>query len=148
MRRQVALLSMTLGLVAAGPALALDATRVVYDLSELQGDSVSTPSPRGESQSLGLPMGNLPISTPSHGSTNDGFLQEGDDLEILGRRGGSGRTGHGVNAPRGGRSGDHGHGNDNGRDHQNDPTPNPEPGTLILVGSALAAGARRMRRRA
>jgi hypothetical protein len=134
---------MTLGLVAAGQALALDATRVVYDLSELQGESVSTPSPRGESQTLGLPMGNLPISTPSNGSTNDGFLQSGDDLEILGRRGNSGRSGQGVNAPRGG-----GSGGNTDREPQNDPTPNPEPGTLILVGSALAAGARRMRRRA
>jgi hypothetical protein len=131
-------MTMALGLATAGQALALDATRVVYDLSELQGQSVATPSPRSEAQPMGVPMGSLPISTPSLGS-RDGFIESGDDLEVLGRHGNTGRSGHGVQAPRGGGSG--------GNQNQNDPTPNPEPGTLILVGSALAAGARRMRRR-
>jgi len=139
MRRQVALLSMALGLVTAGQACALDATRVVYDLTELQGQSVSTPSPRGESESIGLPMGSLPISTPSLGS-DDGFLESDTDLEIVGRHRNTGRTGQGVNAPRGGGSGGSGSGS-----NQNNATPNPEPGSIVLLGTALAAGARRLR---
>jgi len=142
MRRQVALFSLTLGLVTAGNVCALDATRVVYDLTELQGQPVSAPSHRGETQSLGLPSGSLPISTPSLGS-NDGFLESDTDLEIVGRHPNSGRTGHGVNAPRGGGSGGSG-----GNENSNNPTPNPEPGSLVLLGGALAAGARRLRRRA
>ena len=173
MRRRVALLSMALGIVAAGQALALDATRVVYDLSELQAVQVTAPSSRGESQSIGLPSGNLPITTPSNGSSgSDGFIHDGNNLEIIGRRGDA-HYGQDAASPRGrgrGRGHGRGHGHENDPDHGNgggngngnghdhggggnggdpgNPTPNPEPGTLILVGSALAAGARRLRRRA
>lgn len=139
MRRLVALATMALVVTAVGSSHALDATRVVYDLTELQGQEFEAPASGGGSTSSALPVGSLPLSTPSQDSQlREGLvLQSGDDLELGSRHGQSGRRpSTGVQAPRGG----NGNTNDN-------PTPNPEPGTLVLLGTALASGARFVRRR-
>lgn len=143
MRRFVALATMALVVSAVGSSHALDATRVIYDLSELQGSGLEAPASGGGSStsSSTLPIGSLPISTPSQDSRlSEGLqLQSGDDLELVPKNGHVGRRSDpGSQAPRGG------NGDSNG--NQN-PTPNPEPGTLVLLGGALASGARYVRRR-
>jgi hypothetical protein len=125
----------TLGLLASGSARANDATQVIYDLSELQTHRVAAPTAR-EADHVGLPTNSLPISTPSLDGRSDGGSGDvsGDDLELRDNHRHAGRhLGNGVGAPRQG-------GNTNA-------TPNPEPGTMLLLGSALATGLRFARRR-
>lgn len=132
MRHRVALMTMALGIMAAGSARAHDATQVIYDLSALRTNQVAAPRP---SVIVTLPQTNLPISTPSNLGT-DGLTTEGDALEQWQRPHGS-YHGNGVSSPRGGDQGNGG----------NDPSPTPEPGTLLLLGSAIASGARFARKR-
>jgi hypothetical protein len=125
MRHRVALMTMALGIMAAGSARAHDATQVIYDLSALRTPQVTAPRP---SVIVTLPQTNLPNSTPSNLST------EGDALEQWQRPHGS-FHGTGVGSPRG------------GNEPPKDASPTPEPGTLLLLGSALASGARFARKR-
>jgi hypothetical protein len=125
---------MTLSLAAAGSALAFDVTPVIYDLSSL-GTELSSPTSHMALPQATIPLSSLPMTTPSLGSDPNGgdILQSENGLEVsqTNRRP---RVDPNAGAPRGG--------ND-----QPDPTPNPEPGTMLLLGSALASGARYARRR-
>jgi PEP-CTERM motif len=129
------------------------------------GTNVSAPVGSNGSDNLSLPMGSLPISTPSRTEDNSdlGNLdlnhQPHRGLEGIGvgtprgGHGGNGRdgnghgrdgNGHGRDGNGHGHDGDHGHDNGNGG---NDPNPTPEPGSMLLLGGALAAGMRRFRKR-
>lgn len=139
MRHRVALVSMALGIVAAGNAQANDATQVIYDLSALKNRPVAAPMATARSPELRLPSTSLPLATPSR----DGVTHySGDDLEFNPPR--NHRRGF-DGAARGGNGKDPGNDRDPGNNQ--DPTPNPEPGTMLLLGSALASGARFVRRR-
>jgi hypothetical protein len=145
---------MALALTAAGSARAYDATRVIYDLSDLRVDTYKSSAPAGRTSSFSAPVGNLPIATPSlgHGSGDGNFESDTDGNLLLDTN--HGHVGHlGSNgSPRGGGPTGNGNGGngDNGKGGRggNNPTPNPEPGTILLLGSGLAAGARYLRRRA
>jgi hypothetical protein len=131
-------MTMALGVAIAGSARASDATRVIYDLSALEPLRVATPATRnGIAPALGT--GSLPLSTPSVDSDLDrgGADFSGDDLEL--RRNPSPLHGVGAGSPRGGQ--------DDPSSGNNDPSPTPEPGSMLLLGGALAAGARRWARR-
>jgi hypothetical protein len=136
MRRRVATLSVVLGLAVAGSAQANDATQVLYDLSDLRTQRVAQ-APIAHAPEFGVPSNQLPISTPSleRRGLDAGWTQSGDDLEFQPRGHLGRRLGQGVQAPRG------------GNENSNQPTPNPEPGTMLLLGSALASAARFARRR-
>jgi hypothetical protein len=132
MRRRVALLTMAMGVVVAGNARAHDATQVIYDLSSIQPTRVAASAPRSQHE-VALPSVGSPISSPSF---EPGEPQLGD-LELR-RQPGPGLGSVSVGSPRQG-------GQDTGG--QNDPSPTPEPGSMLLLGGALAAGARRWARR-
>jgi len=141
MRRLLASMSMALAVSAAGAASAHDATRVIYDLSSLQRHPVVARAPSGSSN-FKLPTGNLPLMTPS-APANRGdaspILTGGDDLEVLNPKHGGGPIGSRiVTSPGGGK----GSGSD-----RSSSLPNPEPGTMLLLGSGVLAGARYLRRR-
>jgi hypothetical protein len=133
MRHRVALATMALGCVMAGNALAYDVTPVIYDLSTLQEMQPADPAPQAEH---GLAMPTLPVSTPSQepGSTLGETLYSDGALELRGPNRNP-RILPGAGAPRG------------GNENDPNPTPNPEPGTMLLLGTALASGARYVRRR-
>jgi hypothetical protein len=124
-------MTMLLGLVAAGSAQAHDATQLIYDLSALRTTRVQAPAPRAPHE-VALPTNALPLSSPS------GINTSGDDLELV-RPSHTRLEGIGVGSPRGGNNNP---GNDEGQ-----PNPTPEPGSMLLLGGALAAGARRFLRR-
>lgn len=132
MRHRVALATMALSCVAAGSALAFDATPVIYDLSALQEVQATEITPQAERN---LSLSDLPLATPSVGSgtQGDGGDWTDGDMQL--------RTPERRPRVQPGGS---------PRDPQNEdpnPTPNPEPGTMLLLGSALASGARYMRKR-
>jgi hypothetical protein len=133
MRHRVALVTMALGCVMAGSARANDATSVIYDLSVLQEPKLQHSAAARADR--GVPMANLPLSTPSLESGRDGTVLFGDGVDEIRQPGRQPRVVPGVGAPRG------------GNDNDPNPTPNPEPGTMLLLGSALATGARYMRTR-
>jgi hypothetical protein len=135
MRHRVALMWMALGLVLAGSAAAHDATQVVYDLSTLRTPQVTQTAHRAPSN-IALPADPTPLATPSlqRNPGNEPLLDD-SNREVMDPK----RTRHagvGAGSPRGG--------NDN---PPTNPSPTPEPGTLMLLGGALASGARFFRRR-
>jgi hypothetical protein len=131
MRHRVALLTMALGVMAAGSARAHDATQVIYDLTAHRSLQSSAPK-ASPSHDVTLPTTSLPISTPSLSGPDAG---QGDiDVQQIQRPHG-GLAANGVGSPRG------------GKDPQGTPNPTPEPGTMLLLGGALASGARYLRRR-
>ena len=137
MRRLLASMSVAVAVSAAGAASAHDATKVIFDLSELQRHTIQAPAPSVNSHTM-LPMGSLPIGSPREsGRLGDvpKISESEDGLEISPKHGG---------APSGGRIGGSPGGGKGGGPAS---SPNPEPGTMLLLGSGLAAGARFLRRR-
>jgi hypothetical protein len=133
MRRRVALVTMALGCTLAGSALAYDATPVIYDLSALQDTKLqATPAARAD---RGVPMSSLPLTTPSLDSGSGVTTLYGESVDEIRRPEKRPRVSPGAGAPRG------------GNENDPNPTPNPEPGTMLLLGSALASGARYVRNR-
>lgn len=138
MRQHVAFLTMALVAFAAGSARANDATQLVYDLSALRAPRVLAPAAASRSADYRLPTSSLPLATPSLNRTIEGGTDySGDDLEVR-RPNHNGHVGTGVGSPR-----NPGNGNPDPRQ----PAPTPEPGTMMLLGGALASGARFIRRR-
>jgi hypothetical protein len=135
MRLRVAITWTILGTLAAGGAWARDATQVVYDLSTLRSPQATAPTAQA-SKDLDTPASPillpLPSQLPGSGGDvgiSDGNLEERPINHRPNRSIGSG-------SPRG------------GQDPPSDnPSPTPEPGTLLLLGGALASGARFFRRR-
>jgi len=141
MRHRVAAITMALGVTIAGNALAADATRVIYDLTALRASPAAT-SALGAQREGPAPTMSLPISTPSLGER--GSWEDGTgvgDLESARRPHGS-WTGTTAGLPRHGRQTPSGQ-TQPGRD----PSPTPEPGSLLLLAGALATGMRYRRRR-
>jgi hypothetical protein len=135
MRHRVALMWMALGIVVAGSAWAHDATQVVYDLSTLRTPQVAAPAPHA-SRNFALPADPAAMATPSlkRNPANEPLLDDGN-REVLDPVH-SGHAGVGAGSPRGGKD-----------NPPTNPSPTPEPGTLMLLGGALASGARFFRRR-
>ena len=134
---------MTMALVAfaVGSARANDATQVVYDLSALRAPRVLVQAAPSRTAEYRMPSSNLPLATPSLSSlSSDGQTLYSDysegDLEVR-RPNHRGHVGTGVGSPR----------NPNGGPDPRQPAPTPEPGTMMLLGGALASGARFIRRR-
>jgi hypothetical protein len=143
MRHLVATTVMALVLAAAGNALAADATRVIYDLSSLRASPAATSTPRATHE-IQLPSSSLPLASPSLGTR--GLTEDPmgvGNLDLARRTHGNGWIGTAAGAPRGGRGRDLGL---SGTDPQRAPSPNPEPGTMLLLGGALASGIRFLRR--
>jgi len=142
MRHLVATTAMALVLAAAGNALAADATRVIYDLSTLRASPAVTSASRA-TREIQLPSASLPLTSPALASRGLSEDQPGlGDLDVARRSHGT-WVGATAGAPRGGRNGDQGQGQ---TDPQRAPSPNPEPGTMLLLGGALASGIRFLRR--
>lgn len=142
MRQKVAFMTMALVAFAVGSARANDATQVVYDLSALRAPRAPTQAAPSRTAEYRLPSSSLPLATPSLSSrAGDGeTLYNGDDLELR-QPNHRGRVGTGVGAPR------NPGGTPNGDPNPRQPAPTPEPGTMMLLGGALASGARFIRRR-
>ena len=138
MRHKVAFMTMALVAFAVGSARANDATQVVYDLSALRAPRVLVQTAPSRTAEYRMPSSNLPLATPSVSSrSSEGqTLYSGDDLEVR-RPNHRGHVGTGVGSPR----------NPNGGPDPRQPAPTPEPGTMMLLGGALASGARFIRRR-
>jgi hypothetical protein len=136
MRLRVVLLSMALGVVVTGNARAYDGTGVIYDLSTLSTQSASKPDDKGPTEREGVG-----VTTPH-------------DRRDWGHERG---RGHGRDHERGrGHWRDHerGHGRDRdgggdpgNEEREGNPSPTPEPGTMLLLGVGVAAGVRRFRKR-
>lgn len=140
MRHKVAFMTLALVAFAAGSARANDATQVVYDLSALRAPRAHAPAAPSRTADYRIPTSRLPLTTPSLDSrSNDGTLYSGDDLEVRQPNHHS-HVGTGVGSPR-----NPGNGGTDGNPQQ--PAPTPEPGTMMLLGGALASGARFIRRR-
>jgi hypothetical protein len=131
MRHRVAFATMAAGCVMAGNALAFDATPVIYDLSALQ--EVQAPQLTTKPEQ-GLSLTNLPLSTPSQNSGHGDTWTSDGDLELRQPQRGP-RVEPGAGSP------------PQNQDPEPNPTPNPEPGTMLLLGTALASGARYARQR-
>ena len=126
---------MALVLSLAGSAFANDGTMLIYDLTELgRGNPVTVSSER--SADHGAPeLGAAPRMSPTD-RTDLTVDWSAGDLE-LNRRSRSPRSGPGSGMQ-----------NTVPQDEPRDgATPTPEPGTLFLMGSGVAAGARFLRRR-
>jgi hypothetical protein len=136
---------MALGVTIAGNALAADATRVIYDLSSLRASPAATTAP-GAQIEVQLPSHSLPIASPSlhvRGASEEawdsGYFANPKRTHgwWRGRSSGQPAPGRGLlpgqTAP--------------GGDPSRDPSPTPEPGSMLLLGGALASGIRFMRRR-
>jgi hypothetical protein len=136
MRQRVALMWMALGIMTAGSAWAHDATQVVYDLSTLRTPQVAVPAPHAN-RDMAMPATPAPMSMPSlqRNGNNDLPLDDGN-MEVRNRNHNP-HPGVGAGSPREGQGGG----------PTNNPSPTPEPGTLLLLGGALASGARFFRRR-
>jgi len=126
---------MALVLSLAGSALANDGTMLIYDLTEL---GRGTPASIGSERSAdhGAPaLGASPRMSPMD-RTDLAIDWSAGDLE-LNRRNGRSRSGPSSGmqntVPQ--------------EEPRNGATPTPEPGTLFLMGSGVAAGARFLRRR-
>lgn len=141
MRHKVAFLTMALVAFAAGSARANDATQLVYDLSALRAPRVLAPAAASRSADYRMPTSSLPLATPSLTRTNEGqTVYDGTELELR-RPNHNGHVGTGVGSPRNPGNGG------NGVPDPRQPAPTPEPGTMMLLGGALASGARFIRRR-
>lgn len=133
MSRLIGTLSVALVLFVAGTASADDGTKVIYDLSGL-GQTDLRPISDSAVSETSRPQ---PSSVRSGADPAEFQIQwSAGDLELV-RRGHSHAPNNGTklySPPK--------------RSH-NPPVaaPNPEPGTLVLLGSGLAAGAGFMRRR-
>jgi hypothetical protein len=137
MRLRVVFLSMALGVMVAGNARAYDATGVIYDLSTLGTETASKPSDKGSNDRAGEG-----VLTPN--GRRDWGHERGRGHGRDHERG----RGHGRDHERGrGDWRDRDGGVDPGNERQTDPSPTPEPGTMLLLGGALAAGMRRFRKR-
>jgi hypothetical protein len=135
MRRLLASMSMVLAVSAAGAASAHDATKVIFDLSELQQHKIVAATPSKNTTNYSLPMGSLPVGAPSgeNGFRNgERSIDESDGAMEIGKHGrGTGMPGVGRTPGKG-----------TGRQ-----TPNPEPGTMLLLGTGIVAGTRFLRRK-
>ncbi|MFQ5599401.1 MAG: PEP-CTERM sorting domain-containing protein [Candidatus Krumholzibacteriia bacterium] len=134
MRRLVGFIAMALVVTAAGMASAHDGTKVIYDLAEI-GQEVLSGGGAGASESG---QGSTPLATPPRSSNG----ARATDLEIVWTEGD-----FEVQYTRGRSSGANGSGPTYSPSGSGSVTSNPEPGTLILMGSGLVAGARIVRRR-
>jgi hypothetical protein len=134
---RLTLVSMTVVLMLAGSAFANDGTQLIYDLTELGHKTpVSTGSELFEGH--GTPEPGTPPRAWRSRHSDLSIEWSAGDLELKHRRNRSrpqpGSTVHNSLPP-----------DDN--DQPFEATPNPEPGTLLLMGSGVAAGARFLRRR-
>ena len=127
---------MALGAVLTGNARASDGTAVIYDLSTLGPNAASKPGDKG-------PPGHDDPSDHDRRDWGHGHGHDGDHDRGPGH-------GHGHDGDHD-RGRGHGHGHDGdgdpGGQREGNPSPTPEPGTMLLLGGALAAGARRFRKR-
>jgi len=133
---RLTLVAMALVLSMAGSALANDGTKLIYDLTEL---GHKTPVSRSSEmfEGHGMPdMGATPRTSPT-GPSELSIDWTGGSFELSHRRG--------RPQPRTGSTAQNTLPSNNDRPY--DATPNPEPGTLLLMGSGVAAGARFLRRR-
>jgi hypothetical protein len=126
---------MILALGVAGVSSAHDGTKVIYDLSELGTRDLEPISEAAVDHEMGTPQGS---ALPRSGSPDFWIEWSGGNFELVRRhRGGATPNNPTAYAPP--RNG--------GTINPATATPNPEPGTLVLLGSGLAAGARFVRRR-
>jgi len=132
------LVTMTVVLSMVGSAFANDGTMLIYDLTELGKKAPTAISPGSEMfVGHGAPQsGSTPRVSPA-GRPDLIFDWSGGDLELSrpNRTPRAGARSGFQSTPPQGEQGDNG------------ATPTPEPGTLFLMGSGVAAGARFLRRR-
>jgi hypothetical protein len=133
---RLTLVSMTVVLMLAGTAFANDGTQLIYDLTELGDRTPMSTSPE-LFEGHGVPSSGTSPRALHPGHSDLSIDWSAGDFELkLKRPRPQPRAGSTVN---------------NTLPTDNDPpyeaTPNPEPGTLLLMGSGLAAGARFLRRR-
>jgi len=139
MRQKFVITTMALAALAAGSARANDATQVIYDMSALQAPARTVAANPAGSGDVQVPFAVLPVATPSVSNRNGdaGTIYDDSSLEVLpptrGRSHGTDAGGQRGEIPR--------------QDPPTQPSPTPEPGTMLLLGGALASGARFVRRR-
>jgi len=135
MSRLIGSLTMILALCVAGMACAHDGTKIIYDLSELGARDLEPISQAAVDHEMGTPQGS---ALPRPGSPDFQVEWSAGNLELV-RHGRGGTTPNNPTAYTPPRNG--------GTINPAATTPNPEPGTLVLLGSGLAVGARFVRRR-